>query len=79
MKRQTWKQRLRPLAELIEQANTHCESLSDAELKKAIAACEKPTQVNCGWSTYHAAVIFRPMLLSESARRMYSKQKAAKK
>lgn len=48
---------------------TGLENLDNDELRNLQAACEWPTNVNCGWDVYRVAQILKPEIAGIQARR----------
>jgi hypothetical protein len=67
--RTTWKDRLRPFAQHIEQISALIRVMEDEELKKLGIACRNPTSTNCGWATYQAAKVIMGEVDAELRRR----------
>lgn len=77
MKKRTWKDRLRPFADHIQEMATLIRVMEDAELKALAAAITRPTTTNCGWSTYQAAGVIEREVASELYRRKQQKSAGA--
>lgn len=74
--KEPWKQLLKPFTLQVEVMWAAIQEASAEELEALRDACEKPSQTNCGWSTYEAAKAIRAEVNSEIARRKYAEANA---
>lgn len=78
-KRQTWKQRLAPFADLYyefyKQAEAQIQAMPLSDVRKLLEATDRPTVTNCGWGTYQVAPIIRRMC----KQRLYAAEQQAGK